>query len=141
MIAGVAAGLAEYFDVDPTLVRLVFVITALLHGIGLLLYIALCIIVPAEDARTEPTAPSPPASPPEGGETPMSEPVIIDQNPEPRRPSREQRHAWAGIILILLGLVFLAQNVGLLWWWQWRLVWPVVLIALGGWLLLRRFRA
>lgn len=139
MVAGVAAGLAEYFDVDPTLVRLVFVITALLNGIGVVLYIAMCIIVPVEGEG--PAVGTVPASPPEGGETPMSDSTVIEPAPEPRRPNREQRHAWAGIILILIGLVFLAQNMGLLWWWQWRLIWPIVLIAFGAMLLARRFRA
>lgn len=47
-IAGVALGLAEYFDVDPTLVRLLFVILAFTGGPGILAYIILWIIVPDE---------------------------------------------------------------------------------------------
>ena len=45
-IAGVCAGIAEYFNVDPTVVRLLFVVAALLGGPGLLLYIILWIIMP-----------------------------------------------------------------------------------------------
>ena len=37
MIAGVCGGLAEYFKIDPTIVRLVFVVFALLKGAGILL--------------------------------------------------------------------------------------------------------
>ncbi|MBI5670477.1 MAG: PspC domain-containing protein [Chloroflexi bacterium] len=45
-IAGVCGGLAEYFGIDSTLVRLLFVLVALLPGPGLLLYIVLWIIMP-----------------------------------------------------------------------------------------------
>ena len=51
MIAGVAGGLAQYFSVDPTLVRLAFVAFTLGGGgIGLLAYLILAIIVPLEPA-------------------------------------------------------------------------------------------
>ncbi len=46
MLAGVCGGVAEYFNVDPTLVRLAFVVLALLGGPGILLYIILWIILP-----------------------------------------------------------------------------------------------
>ena len=46
MIAGVAAGVAEYFNLDPALVRLVFVLLFLAGGPGLLLYIVLWIVMP-----------------------------------------------------------------------------------------------
>jgi len=46
MVAGVCAGLAEYFNVDPVLVRLVFVLLALAGGPGVLLYIVLWFIMP-----------------------------------------------------------------------------------------------
>ena len=46
MVAGVAAGLAQYFDVDPTLMRLLFVVFTILGGPGLILYIILWIVMP-----------------------------------------------------------------------------------------------
>jgi phage shock protein C len=50
-IAGVCAGLADYFGVDVTIVRLVFALLFLLpHGIGLPLYIILWIVMPQEPA-------------------------------------------------------------------------------------------
>jgi len=45
-IAGVCGGIAEYFDIDPTLVRVAFVVAALLGGPGLLLYVVLWIVLP-----------------------------------------------------------------------------------------------
>jgi len=60
MIAGVCGGLADFFGFDATLVRLVFVIMALLGGHGLLVYLILWIITPKEQsipATTLPTSP------------------------------------------------------------------------------------
>jgi phage shock protein C len=49
MVAGVAGGLAEYFDIDPTLVRLAFALGVLVTGpIALLLYVLCSLIVPSE---------------------------------------------------------------------------------------------
>lgn len=45
-LAGVAGGLAEYLNVDPTLIRVLFVILALFGGTGVVLYLAMWIIVP-----------------------------------------------------------------------------------------------
>jgi phage shock protein C len=46
-IAGVAAGLADYFDLDPTIIRLVWLLAALFAGTGILAYIILWIALPA----------------------------------------------------------------------------------------------
>ena len=46
MVAGVAGGLAEYFNVDPTLIRLIFVILALAGGPGVLIYLILWLVMP-----------------------------------------------------------------------------------------------
>lgn len=48
MIAGVAGGIAEYFRVDPSLVRLIWVGLALMGGSGLLLYIIAALIIPSQ---------------------------------------------------------------------------------------------
>ncbi len=49
MIAGVCGGIAEYLNLDPTLVRLIFVAISMLGGSGLLAYIVAAIIMPEED--------------------------------------------------------------------------------------------
>ena len=45
MVSGVCGGIAEYFDVDPTIVRILFVIFGFGGGSGLLLYILAAIII------------------------------------------------------------------------------------------------
>ena len=52
-IAGVCAGVAEYFDLDVTLVRVVWLITAVMTGIGLLSYPIAWIVMPEESATAE----------------------------------------------------------------------------------------
>ena len=54
MIAGVAGGLGEYFDADPTLIRILFVLLTLLGfgGLGILTYIVLWIIMPEPVGKT-----------------------------------------------------------------------------------------
>lgn len=46
MIAGVCGGIAEYFDIDPTVVRLAWVLLSLFVGCGILAYIIALIIMP-----------------------------------------------------------------------------------------------
>ena len=49
MICGVCGGIANYFNIDPTLVRLAFVLIAMEAGSGILAYIIAAIIIPDED--------------------------------------------------------------------------------------------
>ena len=48
MIAGVCGGLADYFEIDPTWVRLIFLVFLLLGGSALLIYLIMWLIVPLE---------------------------------------------------------------------------------------------
>jgi phage shock protein C len=47
-VAGVCGGLAEHFNLDATLVRVLFVVLAVLGGSGIVIYVAMWIIVPEE---------------------------------------------------------------------------------------------
>jgi len=50
MLAGVAAGVADYFDLDPTIVRIGFVALAFLGGLAVPLYLAGWLLIPDEDS-------------------------------------------------------------------------------------------
>ncbi len=56
VLGGVAGGLAEYFSVDPLVVRIGFVASLLFSGAGLLAYLGLMIFVPADTAALTPVA-------------------------------------------------------------------------------------
>ena len=64
MVAGVCGGLAEYFDVDPTIIRLLVVALSILAGgSGVVIYIVMAIVVPEEPVgayKTQELAPTPP---------------------------------------------------------------------------------
>ncbi|MCD7730129.1 MAG: PspC domain-containing protein [Oscillospiraceae bacterium] len=49
MLSGVCAGIAEYFNIDPTLVRLVWAVLICCAGTGILAYIICAIIIPYGD--------------------------------------------------------------------------------------------
>jgi phage shock protein PspC (stress-responsive transcriptional regulator) len=51
MLAGVAGGLADYLDVDPTLVRIAFVVLALMGGVAVLFYLAGWLLIPEEGSE------------------------------------------------------------------------------------------
>ena len=52
-IAGVCSGIAEYFDIDPTIVRILWVLFVLAGGSGILIYIIMAFIVPEKPASIE----------------------------------------------------------------------------------------
>jgi phage shock protein PspC (stress-responsive transcriptional regulator) len=54
MIAGVAAGLGEYLNIDPTLVRLGFIVLALMGGPGLIAYLIMWLVVPQAPVNLPP---------------------------------------------------------------------------------------
>jgi phage shock protein PspC (stress-responsive transcriptional regulator) len=53
-ISGVSGGLASYLGVDPLLIRIGFVVTAITSGVGLIAYLAMMMLVPSDDALSAP---------------------------------------------------------------------------------------
>src|SRR5438132_9087961 len=141
VVAGVCGGIAEFLQVDATLVRAFFVIGSIITGgLGLLGYIILIVLMPLpgqpapfvktsgvttstlEGAASDPTATAPLASPP--------------ADPE----AAERRRAAVGLFLIALGAIFLFGNAGVFRIVRWDLVWPLVIIGIGALLLAQRMR-
>ncbi len=124
IVAGVAGGLGEYFDIDPVFVRVIFVLATLAGAWGLLAYIILWIVVPNESFVFETSTKT------EEGETVMQE-KKIDHGYEYRR-----RHGSlvGGTVLIVLGALFLANNY--LPHFDFSDTWPLILVAIGASLIL-----
>jgi phage shock protein PspC (stress-responsive transcriptional regulator) len=108
VVLGVCGGLAESLEVDPSLVRLAFVVGTLWGGLGLLVYLILGIVLPVGASTSIATR---------------------------YRPGRTGN--LAGLVLVVLGALPPAGNVGWAPWLTWNLFWPGVLIAIGLALLLR----
>ena len=52
-LAGVCCGIGDYFNTDPTVIRVIFVLAALIMGGGLLIYLILWLIIPLEPETIE----------------------------------------------------------------------------------------
>src|SRR5262245_25014384 len=115
-IAGVAAGVAEYFDLDPTIVRLVWLVSIFFGGFGLLLYIVMAIVVP-------------------------NEPLTDEELQTQVNAGTPHRHAnsgnsgmgmtFLGIALILFGGLALANTFFVDWGFSGAYLWPGFIAALG----------
>jgi phage shock protein C len=127
-VAGVAGGLARYFEIDPTFVRLAFVVLALLNGIGVLFYLVLWLVIPDEQSREL------------SGEAAVRA-NIDDMKAQAQRLTGNLRGTGrgpelVGIGMVAMGAIFLlhqflpAVPAGV--------VWPVVIIGLGVYILVRR---
>ncbi len=55
MVGGVCGGLGQYLDIDPTVIRVVFVLLALLAGNGILIYLVMLLLIPAEQTAAAQT--------------------------------------------------------------------------------------
>ncbi len=101
VIAGVCGGLAAYFNADPTLVRLIFIVLALLDGVGFLIYFLMMIIVPKEGARV--------FADEQGDSSPTGIPSASSASEfvkEARDVFAKDRSQWVGIALIAIGAFF-----------------------------------
>ena len=130
MIAGVAGGLAEYFDVDPVLLRIGFVVLAFLHGVGVLAYIILCIVVPKE--KDVPVAVGT-AGATDAFDVRTRDPLTMGSSGALPSDRGNRAGLVAGAVLIALGVLFLLDN--LIPAFDFGALWPLVLIVLGGGLL------
>ncbi len=75
MVAGVCAGMADFFGIDPTVVRLLFVFGVIFgYGILLLVYLILFIVVPEEPRTAQPVVSAPPDDEVIDSQPPAAEP-------------------------------------------------------------------
>jgi phage shock protein PspC (stress-responsive transcriptional regulator) len=135
IVAGVCSGLAQFFHLDLTLVRVIFVVLTLVPpAVGIILYLVLWFLMePATAAATG--APTPTSGQRAGG-------VIGGLRREFRgafgSPQRHSGGLWGGIVLIAAGSFLVLANLGYLSGFRWDLLWPVLLIAAGLLVLVRR---
>lgn len=135
MIGGVCGGLGKYFGIDATLVRLVFVLLTLAGGSGVLIYFILWIVIPREDMADGQTHLDSQEFSRRANQMGQEMQQIVQQ-PNSRAVK------FIGIALVVLGLVYLIQNLHIPWlaWFNDQLLWPVLIIAVGALLLTRAFK-
>ncbi|PKK84436.1 MAG: hypothetical protein CVT49_03685 [candidate division Zixibacteria bacterium HGW-Zixibacteria-1] len=104
-IAGVCGGLGEYFNIDPTIIRIIAIILVFADGAGLLGYIIAWIVMPKR-------------------------PLGVELETPPARTESSLGKFLPGLILVAIGVVFLFKNI--YWWFDfWDFFWPAILIAAG----------
>lgn len=113
VVAGVAGGIAEYFEVDKTIVRIVWLVLILAFGVGLLPYIICAVIMP---------------------EKPKD--IVDNFKPKEKKEMSEERRNLFGIGLVCIGAFFLFKeympyNFML----SWKVAAPLALVAAGVYLL------
>jgi phage shock protein C len=112
VIAGVCGGYAEYFDVDPVIMRVLFVLLVFVGGSGVFIYIASMILLPKHPVDVNDMS---------GAAPPVSRVNV--------------RYIFGGL-LILFGAMFLLSNLGIFafmhaWDISWNFIFPILLILLG----------
>jgi len=142
MIAGVCGGIAEYFDIDSTLVRLLTVLVVPLGGAGVVAYIIAWIVIPKNPEQVSDEAFEKRENIKEKVKKGARD-VIKDvkehfESEEPSNKSLKNRRIFGGIIIIVIGLIFLLNS--LFPWVGWDRLWPLILIAVGITIMIQAFK-
>jgi len=142
MIAGVCGGIAEYFDIDSTLVRLLTVLVILLGGAGVVAYIIAWIVIPKNPEQISDEVFKERENIKEkikkGTKDVIEEVKVHFESEEPSHKSKKNRRILGGIIVIAIGLIFLLN--GFFPWVGWNKLWPVILIAVGITIMIQAFK-
>jgi phage shock protein C len=140
MIWGVCGGLAQYFNIDPTIVRLIFILTIPLGGIGIITYIILSFVVPLENTQTTEPKDTIKENVQEIKETAeaigkdlQSTFSAKERNKETSENNGPRSSLVIGIIILIIGVISLLFTIGphIVWWLRWAYLWPVLIITIG----------
>ena len=101
IIAGVAGGLGEYFNVDPILMRIIFILLTIFNGVGILLYIVLWAIMPSKSHNLNSGSDQVRRNVDEMKE--QAAKFAADFRFSRQTSSTRQ---WGGVIIIVLGILF-----------------------------------
>ena len=127
-IAGVCGGIAEYFGIDPTIVRLLWLISIAVYGTGLLIYIVAAIIMPRrEDINAGP-----------GSNRNSDKNNGQKSNMFGRGFNQEEGRKFFGYALIIVGAILFSKIFIFLRWLSFKFLFPIVLIVLGVFILSSR---
>ena len=158
VIGGVAAGLGEYLNVDPVLVRLAFVLLFFANGFGLLAYLICWVVIPRAEASAPAVSPPATAAAEQGLDAVrVAGARVADEvrsaadnvraaadNARAAAPDPTRAQAVVGSILVVAGALLLADNFGWLRWPDWFNVgtlWPLLIVALGVGLIVKSQRS
>ncbi|MFH0853241.1 MAG: PspC domain-containing protein [bacterium] len=131
MVAGVAGGLAEYFNIDPVIFRAAFVLFALFDGAGVLIYIVMWIIVPETGKESEKKNLEEKVK--EVGKE--AEQLV---NKHVNENSSYQARNIIGIIIIIIGAMALLRQFYPMSWLGFHMIWPIIIVVFGFLLIIKK---
>ncbi len=121
VFGGVAGGLAEYFNVDPVIIRILFVVVFFAGGVSFIAYIVMMFIIPKKPYDI----------------ISNDEEAYSQNNKFEKSFSKSQNKITFGIFLIIVGLfAFLSNFIP---YFSFHLFWPLLLIIFGVLLIYRNF--
>jgi phage shock protein C len=157
VIAGVSSGVADYMEVDVTIIRLLFVLsTVFLFGTGILVYLVMWIVVPVNNDPAARFSKFNDYFKQQGNPTvySSSEPLVSNEPAEPvqpvdpfattpnwtrpqefktfQKPHNDTGRTVGGLFLLVIGLYFLMNEFNIIpYWFKLHKLWPLVFVAIG----------
>lgn len=129
-VAGVCGGIAEYFGIDSTIIRLLWLISIVVYGAGLLIYIIAAIIMPTrEDINTRVNLHK------DSDEVNKQKNSTFSEGFD-----KEKNRKFFGYVLIIVGAILLSKRFIVLRWLSFKFLFPIILIILGIFILSGNFR-
>jgi len=145
ILAGVCGGLGEYFEIDPIIIRLIFVLLSLGHGAGVLVYLLFVLVVPKEGAKetsSEHLAQQIKTSAEELKEEVKDLAQEMGEKAKDLAQEAKGGKNWhhggrnfIGIILVFVGLITLINVVLPFHWLRWDIFWSSMIVLLGLYLI------
>ena len=128
MLGGVCAGLADYFNIDSSLLRLATVLLVFPGGLSFWVYVVAWIIIPQKPLPVT-DMDSNALTPQTGDET------VIDDIDE--KKENDKTKFIVGIVLVVMGIFFLMNTLNIFVWFSFFKLWPIVLIIIGAVILVK----
>lgn len=122
VVSGVCGGIADRYDLDPSIVRIAFALLVLSAGVGLVLYIVMALVVPEEPLEASTMTPGTTSEPGSTEDAATTPPAAVGDRAAHRQARREARRLDRGA----------ADGRG-------AVILGAILVVVGAWFLVRRY--
>lgn len=137
IIAGVAGGLGKYFNVDSLFIRLIFLLLALVHGLGILFYVIFALVVPKEDGEAVVNRKAAKKMKKFAGKTEEKVKEMADKIEKGGKSWLQGGKRILGLVILIVGLLALLNVILPVSWFRWDIFWRAALIVVGLYLLIK----